>query len=765
LFSNVRTKIGLTFAVGVVISALAAWFVYQSNEKQQATLLANTVRVYTQAISHALNENLNRLRALQSFFVTSRTVSRDQFNSFTQGLMEGSSGIQALEWIPRVAQQKRPAFENTARFYGFTGFSFLERDSAGALSPAGVRDEYYPVYFVEPFPENQKAFGFDLASNPIRKAALIRARDTGHAVITRRITLVQETSKQYGVLVFRPVYRRDVKSDTVEGRRRAIRGFVLGVFRVGDVVRSALARVARNPNIHFKIADLNAPEDSQLLYASVFAGGEDQGQDRVVAKPAVSAPLPLPVAGNRWEISFSHHLAANRGFNGLVWFVFGVGLVITGMVSSIIAVYANRGAVTAMLVRERTAELRTSEQRARDVAVEAEAARREADIANHAKSEFLASMSHEIRTPMAGVLGLADILLEDDLTSQQRDTVKKIKGAGEALTTILNDILDLSKIQAGKIEFEHIDFDLHKLISECLDLFYRKASDKGIALGADIAPDVPTAINGDPTRIRQVLVNLLGNAVKFTEHGSVSLRATMSANEGPRATLKFEIIDTGIGIAPDRQAALFIEFTQEDASTARKYEGTGLGLAISRRLTELMGGEIGVVSAQGDGATFWFTVPARASKTDFNAEPAAAEGADFTATRPLNILLAEDNSLNQMIITAVLGKFNHLVSAVNDGRAAVEAAREGDYDLILMDVRMPEMDGMDATRMIRQGPSDSAGIPIIAVTADAVVENKAGYFEAGMNACVTKPIDQPALLQAINEVMGEEVHRRTAPAA
>lgn len=246
--------------------------------------------------------------------------------------------------------------------------------------------------------------------------------------------------------------------------------------------------------------------------------------------------------------------------------------------------------------------------RRREIADELEAAKTRAEAAAVAKSACLVSMSHEIRTPLAGILGVTTLLMDAGLTPAQQDLALKIKGAGESLITILNNVLDLSKIQAGKLDVERIDFDLKALITESLTLFEPKANEKGISLISDVAEDVPDGLHAAPTRIRQILLNLLGNAIKFTAQGSVTLRAAVQKADGDKVKIRFEIIDTGIGIPDEKQDTLFEEFSQVDISTARKYEGTGLGLAISKRLAELMGDEIGVDSTPGEGSTFWFTV-------------------------------------------------------------------------------------------------------------------------------------------------------------
>ncbi|MBT6093521.1 MAG: response regulator [Rhodospirillaceae bacterium] len=387
-------------------------------------------------------------------------------------------------------------------------------------------------------------------------------------------------------------------------------------------------------------------------------------------------------------------------------------------------------------------------------------ARDRAQAADEAKSQFLATMSHEIRTPMTGVMGLVDILLDAEPPADMVDNLNKIKGATQSLLTIINDVLDLSKLEAGKLEIEKIDFDLHRMVREATELFAHRAEEKNLALHLEIADDVPDAVNGDPTRIRQVLVNLVGNAIKFTHEGSVSLGVSLHNGDGRPGVLRLRVIDTGIGIPKDRIDDLFGDFTQADASTTRKYEGTGLGLAISKRLVELMGGEIAAESDPGSGSAFSFTVPYVAATSEVSDATTTAPLVEFVGQRALHVLLAEDNKLNQQIIHATLTRFGHTSVIVENGAEAVKAVARGeiDYDLVLMDVRMPEMNGPDATRAIRKLSRGNAAIPIIAVTADAMEEHRRGYLDAGMNACVTKPIDRNELARVINEVLGENIH-------
>ena len=396
-------------------------------------------------------------------------------------------------------------------------------------------------------------------------------------------------------------------------------------------------------------------------------------------------------------------------------------------------------------VRQRTQAMREAQEKA--------------EAANRAKSEFLANMSHEIRTPMNAVIGLAYLTLKTDLTPKQLDYLQKIQRSSYALLEIINDILDFSKIEADRLELEQIPFSLEQMQERIATMMTLKAEEKGLKLFFRLDPATPHRLIGDPLRLGQILLNLVSNAIKFTEQGKVVVTVTPVVKAGDQVRLRFAVRDTGIGLLPAEQARLFEAFTQADGSTTRRYGGTGLGLAISRKLAALMGGEISVKSALGGGSTFTvmlpFTVDTSTVEVEQDAMPfsrvleAAAESQPLTLAGA-RVLLVEDNDINQMVAQEILQNFGLVVEIAGDGRKAVEMLRTEPlrYDVVLMDLQMPEMDGFEATRLIREtlGLTD---LPIIAMTAHVLDDERRHCLGNGMNDHVAKPIDPPALLAVL----------------
>lgn len=805
-------------------------------------------RVQSRELEYQLNKSRDTLYLVKHLLSGRENINRELFTRTAQAVILKNPSFRAMEWVPRVKDSDRNRFIHKHSNLEVIPFTITQRGESG-LVPADTRPFYYPVTYIEPLAGNEAAYGYDLYSSELRRWAIDKSLSENEVVFTDPLWLVQEKNSP-AFLVIAALENRDL---------------ILGVFSAVSLLES-IWDSSFTENTGIRIQDTTNSEAMPLFINSHFSLNREIHREEILFE------------GRRWtaEFNISENSRMPYSYNSTLYFILLIVLMtVTWFIYNIIYDKIN----LAVSINKATKELRLTNKQLKN--------------ATEAKTLFLANMSHEMRTPMNGVIGMINLLLNTELTEEQQEYARTVKYSGESLLTLINDILDISKIEAGKMDLEHLDFNIHTLLENVTsDMAYR-ARDKNLELICFIDENVPEYLKGDPGRLKQILMNLTGNAVKFTNRGEIYIRCSLEPEEGSLLTLKFTIKDTGIGISREKHASLFDNFTQADTSITRRFGGTGLGLSIARQLVSLLEGEIGFESREGVGSTFWFTstfhnsasqstgktrdlsllkvliadsshtVVQTAAKmlrptgahcvtaTDstetmelltsaynrgepFHTAVLSSHSKDITGMdlaekinavpvlknlhlvlmaepgerqvsflsskkyfttflyKPLkrqelqnclyeitnlpgtiiktkteaantlieesqspgyNILLVEDNLTNQLVARTILNKLGYNTCVASNGEEALKSLSHEQYDLVLMDIQMPVMDGLQATERIRDIHSNvmNHNIPIVAMTANAMQGDREKCIDAGMNDYMTKPILPEVLNQTLKK--------------
>ncbi|MCQ8895592.1 CHASE domain-containing protein [Limnobacter humi] len=864
--NEVTAWIVLAMSLGITV---AGWYVArQAVERNLAERFQFETQDATIRIQTRMRDYEQALRSGAALFKTMDTVNRQQWADYVSNLRLQAvlPGIQGLGYAAFLKPGELDSHIQSVRSEGFPDYT---------VTPPGQRDHYSSIVFLEPFDvRNQRAFGFDMYSDPVRKAAMDKAMDSNSTAVSGLVQLRQENGvdPQAGFLMYQPVYRKNVPFATPDERRHAIQGYVFSPFRTKDLMTGVLG-LQKAAAVHFRLYDdaVEAPE--HLLYDSTDSADQVPVAQRLEhrenlelpgrtwlvvyeATPALLASVPsntprlVLIAGTLIDALLFASIASlarqrrlldrhNRAlqaseakFTGLVeglqsQFAFlrldahgrvtylsptlknllglpdlalgeqvlsvihetapgselakAIGLTLANRVNSkfirdvvtpdqddrvvegfIHAVVGPDGQLQSVECVVHDITLRQANERElehyrlklQDLVLERT---RELQMANQAKSQFLANMSHEIRTPLHAIIGLNSLLLGQNQDAETREKLLQSQAESRRLLAMVDDVLSFTRIESGALKLEPSQFSLRDLMAHVLKSLEREAKLQGVPVTLTLDPAVPDPLEGDPVRYRQVLNILLSNALKFSRQGTVHVHISIQGNLGSSITLMTEVRDQGIGLDPALLPRLIQPFEQVDNTATREYGGMGLGLALGNKLIELMGGALSLESTPGAGSCFRFTC-----RMHVHAVQAPSglltHGDDASAPGALDnrhVLVVEDNRLNQQVIKALLGRMNIRVSVVENGQEAVMAVRnDHSIELVLMDVHMPVMNGLDATRDIRRLPGSAATLPIIALTAAAMQEDEAACREAGMNDYLTKPVNLGMLSKTLLKFLG-----------
>lgn len=702
------------------------------------------------SIDHRLKIYTDALRASAGYYLNSEVMTRAEWRSYVSyvDISKRYLGINGMGFISPFNKAELDRYVADVVANELPDFSITQVPNATPppADPSGY--DYYIITHIEPVENNRQALGLNVASEANRQSAAQTARDSGNPTMTGRISLVQDGQSRPGFLIYLPIYKVGMPINTIAERRVAFAGWSYAPFVTENFLRGVLN--SRANQIHFDIFDSDELSSETFVFGTLgsLTSVDENDYDYISYRELAGQTF-----GMGWKRGSDFHKQQKHSATiASASLALGICLIV-GVVISLRSTNRRVNSIVAtktLELVETNEHLHTEINERKRIETEAEEAKLAAEAASYAKSEFLATMSHEIRTPMNSVIGFAELLASSKLDHEQESWTDYIRSSSNSLLHIINDILDISKIEAGKLSLERIPFSMNDVITEICGSFTAVAAEKGINIEFNERGKIPTAVYGDPIRIKQIITNLMSNALKFTTRGSITVSTVWEGDE-ESGHANINIIDTGIGIPDEKLQSLFDKFTQADSSTTRRFGGTGLGLAICKQLVDIMDGTINAVSTEGIGTTMTITLPFQYHTSGLIFKPKTRPPFEEIKIEPNDeapkILLVDDNAVNQKLGLTILKRFGCTVSLASNGALAIEHLKKEMPSIIFMDCQMPIKDGFQATEEIRElertgvlkPPAHSDHIIIIALTANASHEDRQACLDVGMNDYMRKP--------------------------